>query len=175
MRLFDRLKRDQDGAAAVEFALLAPVMVFMYFGLVETCEAILAERKANHVASAVGDLIAQAETLSSSDVTDIFRIGSSVLTPFSTSTLQMRVSSYSPNSSGNLAVTWSCASGMSKLSVGSTKTIPITVSTGDSIILSEVSYQFTSPLRYALPNALTYSETYYLRPRQVSQIPDPGC
>ena len=175
MNLFRRARRDQRGAAAVEFALIAPMMVFMYFGLVETCEAVLAERKANHVASAVGDLIAQAETLSSSDVTDIFAIGGSILTPFSTSTLQMRVSSLSPNSSGNLAVVWSCGSGMSKLAVGSTKTIPIAVSSGDSIILSEVSYQFTSPLRYAIPNALTYTETYYLRPRQVSLIPDPGC
>ena len=175
MSLFRRLRQDQRGAAAVEFALIAPAMIFIYFGLVETCEAVLAERKANHVASAVGDLIAQAETLSSSDVTDIFAIGSSILSPFSTSSLKMRVSSLSPNTSGALAVVWSCGSGMSKLAVGTTKTIPITVSSGDSIILSEVSYQFTSPLRYALPNALTYTETYYLRPRQVQLIPDPGC
>ena len=159
----------------MEFALIAPVMLFIYFGLVETCEAVLAERKANHVASAVGDLIAQAETLSSSDVTDIFAIGRSILSPFPASPLQMRVSSLSPNASGALAVVWSCGSGMSKLAVGTTKTIPITVSAGDSILLSEVSYQFTSPLRYAIPNALTYTETYYLRPRQVSLIPDPGC
>ena len=175
MGLFRRARRDQRGAAAVEFALIAPVMVFIYFGLVETCEAILAERKANHVASAVGDLVAQASSLSSSDVSDIFSIGGSILSPFSTSALQMRVSSLSPNGSGALAVTWSCGSGMSKLAVGTTKTIPIAVSSGDSIILSEVSYQFTSPLRYAIPNALTYSETYYLRPRQVQLIPDPGC
>ena len=159
----------------MEFALIAPIMVFFYFGMVETCEAVLAERKANHVASAVGDLIAQASSLSSSDVTDIFSIGGSILSPFSTTGLQMRVSSLSPNSAGNLAVVWSCGSGMSKLSVGTTKTIPISVSSGDSVILSEVSYQFTSPLRYAIPNALTYSETYYLRPRQVSLIADPGC
>ena len=175
MKLFGKLRGDQRGAAAVEFALLAPVMIFIYFGLVETCEAILAERKANHVASAVGDLIAQAETLSASDVTDIFQIGGDVLAPFTTSTLQMRVSSLSPNTSGALAVTWSCGSGMSKLTVGTTKTIPITVSAGDSIILSEVTYKFTSPLRYALPNVLTFNETYYLRPRQVAQIPDPSC
>ena len=175
MGLLRRARRNQDGAAAVEFALLAPIMITLYFGLVEVCEAILADRKANHVASAVGDLVAQAETLSASDVTDIFQIGGQVLAPFPTSTLKMRVSSLSPNAGGSLAVTWSCASGMSKLSVGTVKTIPISVSSGDSIILSEVTYQFTSPVQYVIPNALNFTETYYLRPRQVTQIPDPGC
>ena len=175
MKLFRNLGGDQRGAAAVEFALIAPVMVFIYFGLVEICQAVLAERKANHVASAVGDLVAQAKTLSASDVSDIFSLGGNVITPFPSSPLKMRISSLSPNASGQLAVTWSCGSGMSKLTAGTVKTIPIGVSAGDSIILSEVTYQFTSPLRYALPNALTYNETFYLRPRQVQQIPDPGC
>jgi Flp pilus assembly protein TadG len=175
MGIFRRIGRDQRGAAAVEFALIAPVMVFIYFGLVEVCEAVLAERKANHVASEIGDLAAQATTLSASDVTDIFSLGGSVLAPFTATNLQMRISSLSPNSSNQLAVVWSCGSGMSKLAVGTTKTIPISVSSGDSIILSEVTYTFNSPLRYALPNGLTYNETFYLRPRQVQQIPDPGC
>jgi Flp pilus assembly protein TadG len=175
MSLFRRVRRDQRGAAAVEFALIAPVMVFIYFGLVEVCEAVLAERKANHVASEVGDLAAQATTLSASDVSDIFSLGGSVLAPFSSTNLQMRISSLSPNASSQLAVVWSCGSGMSKLAVGTVKTIPISVSSGDSIILSEVTYTFNSPLRYALPNGLTYRETFYLRPRQVQQIPDPGC
>ena len=175
MSVLGRIRRDQRGAAAVEFALIAPAMLFIYFGLVEICEAVLAERKANHVASEVGDLAAQATTLSASDVSDIFALGGQVLAPFSSTNLQMRISSLSPNSSNRLAVVWSCGSGMSKLAVGTVKTIPISVSTGDSIILSEVTYTFNSPLRYALPNGLTYNETFYLRPRQVQQIPDPSC
>ncbi len=152
-------------------------MISLYFGLVEITEAALSERKADHVASAVGDLVAQATTLSSSDVTDIFAIGASIMTPFPTSSsaLQMRVSSLTLNSSSKMAVTWSCASGMSKLAVGTVKTVPITVSSGDTVILSEATYQFNSPLKYFLPNALTYTETYWMRPRQTSSIPDPSC
>ena len=175
MSLFRKVRRDQRGAAAVEFALIAPVMIFVYFGLVEICEAVLAERKTNHVASEIGDLAAQATSLSTSDMTDIFALGGSVLAPFTSTNLKMRISSLSPNSSSQLAVVWSCGSGMSKLAVGTVKTIPITVSSGDSIILSEVTYQFNSPLGAALPNAVTFNETFYLRPRQVQQIPSPGC
>lgn len=176
MSVWSRFSKDLTGAAAVEFALLAPIMITIYFGLVETCEAILAERKADHVASAVGDLVAQSSgTVATSDLDDIFSIGDTIISPFDTSTLQMRVSSLTPNSTGKTAVTWSYGSGLAALSVGTVKTLPVTVASGDSVIMSEATYSFSSPLKYVLPNALTFNEVYYLRPRQVEQISCTGC
>jgi Flp pilus assembly protein TadG len=176
LSVWRRIRRDQRGTAAVEFALIAPIMITIYFGLVETCEAVLAERKADHVASAVGDLVAQSTGVSTSDLADIFAIGNTIMSPFSTTTLQMRVTSLTPNGAGNPAVTWSYgAGGLGALSAGTVKTLPITVGSGDSVIMSEVTYQYNSPLKYILPNALTFNEVYYLRPRQVSQISCTGC
>ncbi len=177
MNLWRRVRSDQKGAAAVEFAILAPVLIIIYFGLVETSEAILAERKADHVASAVGDLVAQADgTVSTSDLDDIIAIGNTIMSPFATSTLQMRISSLTPNSAGNMAVTWSYPSGgMAALAAGTVKTVPITVSSGDSVILSEAKYTFNSPLKYVLPNAIVFNETYYMRPRQSALISCTGC
>ena len=175
MSLLRRAKGDQRGAAAVEFALIAPAMIGLYFGLVEVCQAVLAERKAGHVASAVGDLVAQSTGVSSADLADIASIGNTVMAPFPTSTLHMRVTSLSNNASGVPAVTWSYGSGMTKLGTGTTKTLPMTLGSGDSIIMAEVQYQFNSPLKWALPNALTYNEVYYLRPRQTQQISCSDC
>jgi len=55
--------RDQRGLAAVEFALIAPAMILLYCGLVEVCQAIIASRKTDHVASAVADLVTQADAV----------------------------------------------------------------------------------------------------------------
>ena len=174
--IWRRFGRDRTGAAAVEFALLAPVMITIYFGLVETCEAVLAERKADHVASAVGDLVAQSSgALAASDIDDIFAIGNTVMAPFATSTLKMRITSLTPNGAGNPAVSWSYGSGMTALAAGTAKTLPVTVSSGDSVIMSEVTYTYNSPLKYVMPNALTFNEVYYLRPRQTSQITCSDC
>ena len=174
--IWRRFGLDRTGAAAVEFALIAPIMITIYFGLVETCEAVLAERKADHVASAVGDLVAQSSgALTASDITDIFAIGNTVMSPFSTTALKMRITSLTPNGAGSPAVTWSYGSGMTALVAGVTKSLPVTVSSGDSVIMSEVKYQYNSPVKYILPNALTFNEVYYLRPRQVSQISCTGC
>ncbi len=176
MAIWRRFGRDRKGAAAVEFALLAPVMITIYFGLVETCEAVLASRKADHVASSIGDLVAQSSgAVSTSDLDDIFAIGNTIMSPFVTSTLQMRITSLTPNASGNPAVTWSYSPTMGKLSAGTAKTVPVTISSGDSVIMSEVTYTYNSPLKYVLKNALTFTSVYYMRPRQTSQISCSGC
>ncbi len=176
MAIWRRFGRDRKGAAAVEFAILAPVMITIYFGLVETAEAVLASRKADHVASAIGDLVAQSSgTVSTSDMDDIFNIGNTIISPFPTSTLQMRITSLTPNSGGNPAVTWSYGSGMSALAAGTTKTLPISVSSGDSAVMSEVTYTYNSPLKYVLPNALVFKSVYYFRPRQTQSITCTGC
>ncbi len=176
MTIWRRLRADQRGAAAVEFAILAPIMITLYFGLVETSEAVLAERKADHAASAIGDLVAQSSgTVSTSDLDDIIAIGQTIMAPYTSTGLQVRISSLTPNSAGSPAVTWSYGSGMTKLSAGTTKTIPITISAGDSVILSELKYTFNSPVKYVLPNGVVFNETYYMRPRQTSQITCTGC
>jgi hypothetical protein len=54
-------------------------------------------------------------------------------------------------------------------------TVPVTLNAGDSVVLSESSYQYTSVLHYVLPNTLTYNEHYYLRPRRSDKVTCTGC
>ena len=44
-----------------------------------------------------------------------------------------------------------------------------------SLIMAEAQYVYNSPVKYVLPNAMTYTEKSYLRPRLVDPIPDPGA
>jgi Flp pilus assembly protein TadG len=174
--IWNRFRKDRRGVAAVEFALIAPVMVLLYCGLVELCQAVIAERKANHVASAIGDLVTQADTVSASDITDIFSIGNTIMSPFPTSTLQMRVTSVTADANGTPKVVWSRGTGsLTALNAGATVTMPVTMSAGDSMVMSESRYQYQSVLHYVLPNALNYSEAYYLRPRRSDSVTCTGC
>lgn len=176
MRFWRRFGSDRRGVAAVEFALIAPVMILLYCGLVELCQAMIAERKANHVASAVGDLVAQAEAVSTTDIGDIFSIGNTIMSPYSTSTLKMRVTSVVANSSGTPKVDWSRGyGGFAALNKDATVTLPMTLAAGDSIVMSEAQYSYTSVMRYVLPNALTYNEKFYLRPRRSDKVTCTGC
>ncbi|MGH6977695.1 MAG: TadE/TadG family type IV pilus assembly protein, partial [Brevundimonas sp.] len=76
-----RFRRDQKGLSAVEFALLAPVMILLYFGMVELCQAYMAQKRMSHVASMVADLTARAEVVNQSGLNDTFNIGGQIMQP----------------------------------------------------------------------------------------------
>jgi Flp pilus assembly protein TadG len=167
-----KLGRDRRGVSAVEFALIAPAMVASYFGMAEITQALLAERKAAHAASAIGDLVSQSSSVSSSDITDIFSIASTIMSPYSTTTLKMRVSSVTADSGGVAKVDWSSGSGLAALNTGATVTgIPSgVISAGQSVVMSEVTYSYDSPVDMLMPNAVTFSRKFYLRPRKSDKV-----
>ena len=172
IRFLKKLASDRRGVSAVEFALIAPAMIASYFGMAEITQALLAERKAAHAASAIGDLVSQSSTVSTSDVTDIFSIAQTIMQPYATTTLKMRVSSLTADSAGTPKVDWSSGSGLTALTTGATVTdVPTGVMTaGQSIVMSEVTYTYDSPVDVMMPNAITFSRKFYLRPRKSDKV-----
>ena len=73
--MLKRLRSDIRGIAAVEFALIAPVVILLYCGFAELTMAMMAERRAAHTASVVADLVAQTPSISSAELTDIWTVG----------------------------------------------------------------------------------------------------
>ena len=173
-----RLGMDQRGVSALEFALISPIIILIYFGVGELCEAMMAQRRASHAASAVGDLASQSQTLSSSDVSDVFAAASTIMSPFPTTTLKLRLTSVTMNSSGVAKVDWSCSQGgLTAYTAGTTmSSLPsgILAASGDSIVIGDGQYTWTSPAKYVLPNGLSFSETTYLKPRKSAQVTGPS-
>ena len=66
-----RFVQAQDGIAAIEFAIIAPIMLFMYFGMAEVATAISVDRQISHSANVAGDLATQSETVSAAEMTEI--------------------------------------------------------------------------------------------------------
>lgn len=167
-----RLGRDRRGVSAVEFALIAPAMIAFYFGLAEITQALLAERRTGHAASAVGDLVAQSSSVSSTDLADIFKISKTIMKPYPTTGLKMRVSSVT-NTSGTSKVDWSSADGMTPRQANDIITdIPAgVISSGQSVILSEVTYTYDSPVDFFMgPNGVKFERKFYLRPRKSDKV-----
>ena len=59
---------DRSGLAAVEFAMVFPIMVALYFGVVEISSAISVDRKATQVARTLSDLTSQSQTVADADL-----------------------------------------------------------------------------------------------------------
>lgn len=173
--LFSRLARDERGISAVEFAMIAPVMIFFYFGLAEFCQGYMAQKRMGHASAMVADLVAQEESVSAASVDDIFDIGGLIMKPFPVQALEQRVSSIM-QTDGVARVVWSRGAGMDPRSVGSTVALPSDLITdGESVILSEATYDYDSPADYLMPTVTQFSHSYYLRPRTSVQTVCPDC
>jgi ABC-type multidrug transport system fused ATPase/permease subunit len=62
--------------------------------------------------------VSQSSSVSSADITDVFEIASTIMKPYSTTTLKMRVSSLTADSGGTPKVDWSSGSGLTALTTG---------------------------------------------------------
>lgn len=166
------LGSDQRGVAAIEFALIAPVAILLYCGLAELTMAMMAERRAAHTASVVADLVSQTPSVTAAQMTDIFNIGNSLIYPFTATPLQLRVTGVTADAQGVARVTWSQGHGLGALTGGAAVSgVPANLlAAGDSIIMADVQYAYTSPLRMTLPNALTFRDTFYLKPRRSPSV-----
>jgi Flp pilus assembly protein TadG len=172
MPLRRRLRSDERGVAAIEFALIAPVAILLYCGFAELTMAMMAERRAAHTASVVADLVAQEASVKTSEVSDIFNIGNSIMNPFPAAALGLRVSSITADAKGVTHVDWSQGNaGLAALTGGATVSVPPNfLVAGDSVIMADVKYAYTSPLRMVLPNALNFNNTFYLKPRRSTTV-----
>lgn len=95
----------RDGMAAVEFGLVLPILLTLYFGLFETTRAIDLARKTTLFTRSVADLTGQlpaqvagkAAAVSSSDMNGIYAGASAILSPFDSSAVQIVVSAIGVN------------------------------------------------------------------------------
>jgi Flp pilus assembly protein TadG len=174
--LVKRFLKDGAGAAAVEFAIIAPVMIVMYFGLAELTQAMMAQRRTSHTGSTIGDLVAQGGSTTPAELSDIFTVGGAIVAPFPTAPLSMRISSITADVNDVAKVDWSVASNMTPLAKGTVVTPPASaLAAGQSVIESDVKYVYNSPVNYVLPTPITFTNTYYLRPRVSNQVTCAAC
>ena len=93
--------RDEAGIAAVEFALILPLMLMIYLGLVELSRGMRTAQKLDLVAHTIADLTAQQLAggaavgqagLTEVDIQGIFAAATTLMSPLPTNLLQMTIS-----------------------------------------------------------------------------------
>ncbi len=164
-----RFLRDRRGVSAIEFALVAPLLICAYLGMAELTLGMLAARHTSHLAATIGDLASQSDNLTDANVSDLWAIGGSMLQPFSTTGLRMRVTEVMMTTTSPIqaVVVWSEQSNWTAY----TKNTPITAITtsqlaqGQYLIMTEVQYDYSSPIGNFLPGVTHFSDTFYHQPR----------
>ena len=176
-----KLRRDQSGVSAVEFALLAPVLILFYFGLAEATQVMMAERKTIRAASAVGDLIAQNTQVTTGNIDDIFKMSDVLMKPFpATTQLKICVASIVADANNIKTVSWSRAKNgatcPAKNAQVANADIPADlIAANQSLIMSRVTYVYTGVTNKVIQTNPTFTKTFYLRPRRSHAVTCTGC
>lgn len=82
---------NQAGLAAVEFAMIVPVLLLTYLGATDLTQGLAIDRKLGTLAATVSDLAAQEESLSLTQVQGFFDAGLAIMRPFDVDKTRIRL------------------------------------------------------------------------------------
>jgi Flp pilus assembly protein TadG len=175
-RLLARFRRNERGVAAVEFALIVPLMLALYFGSIEAAALFTADKRVNSISATVGDLVAQWDTddgkLPTATMTDYLAAATGIMTPYSTTGLQIVVTLVKVKADGSTVVLWSKANSAGTAKTPGNSYAGLTASTminqvsrGGCIIAAETSYSYLPILAQVFKTAVNLSHTNYFLPR----------
>jgi Flp pilus assembly protein TadG len=171
-----RFRSNEDGIAAIEFAMIIPILIGMYFMLHETTNGLRAARKVTMTARVIADLASRPDNLTDSDRTDIFAAGKPIMSPFQNAGAGYRFTSVRFKADGTGYVDWSEASGSlgsharclpasgggpgGSLNVPAALRVPNT-----SVIFAEVTFSYSPAVGYKITGPIALNDSLYMRPR----------
>jgi Flp pilus assembly protein TadG len=171
-----RFRREESGVAAIEFAMIVPIMIMLFFGSVEFSQALTVDRRVTQVASSTADLIAQTDKITNSQITDLMNIVTTLLRPYPTAPLNVQIKSIKRVDQNPPVTVWSCTHANGSTSCSAAGSTPASMPAGlidnptsggtSSVIYAEVSYTFTPTIGQFLTSGVSLNEKFYLKPRK---------
>lgn len=170
------------GVAAVEFAIIMPVLLLLLLASFDAARAIAVYMKMRAATFTLAAITNQYnntnDPIQSADMQAILGATSVVMSPYPSAPIKVVVSQLSISSKGKVTVSWSDTLNGVKRTKGSTVSIPSSFTPPNNscgsypcyLILSEVSYTFTPSFGSFVTGPITFSDNLYVTPRSSSCI-----
>lgn len=161
--------------AIVEFGLLLPMLMIMFYGCIEVTRYILIVQKTEKLAHTVADVTAQSKTVTIASENQLFEATKDIMEPFGTgANSRILVSSlYRAVGTTNATINWRLSGGgtlavTSALgNVGATPSMPggFTFVERENVIAAEVFYRFSPLISNRFFGTTTVYRSAFYKPR----------
>ena len=168
-----RFRHNDEAVAAVEFALILPFLLALYFGSMEASQLFTANRRVNTISATMGDLVSQWDnddgSIPVATMTDYLKASLALIYPMPTTGLKQVVTCVQVLADGTTKIIWSKGynGGVARI-VNATYPLAnikqlIIVARGGYVIAAETSYAYTPLLGevFKVPVNL-YHENLYI-------------
>jgi Flp pilus assembly protein TadG len=162
---------ERRGVAALEFAMLLPMMMTLFLGSVEVSTGVAIHRKVTLAARTIADLSSQFTAIDNADMTNILNASTDIVFPYAAANVVAVVSELAVDAQGNATVVWSdTLNGTARL-VGSAVTVPANLAVPNSyLLLGETSYGYKPSYGYVVTGTMSLSDQIYMHPRQSNSV-----
>lgn len=180
--LFARFARDRRGMGAVEFAMIAPLLLMLYITAFEVTVGLSVAKRATRSAGAIADLTTQTDTLTTTTLATMKDVASAIFSPYSTENMALQITGIDIGSSGAAKVRWSWAqNGTAPYTKNAAITVPSDIATANSFLVHvRVSIphsilMFMPGLMPASMKNITITREYYFRQRVNEAVECSNC
>lgn len=169
-----RYLRSRSGLAAVEFAFIAPVMILLFFGVLEGSAAYSTNRKVMMSANTLADLVAQESSIAKTSLDDLFVGMEDVIDQRDIDVTFRVVSVYLDAATDEVKVHWSRDSNdavpYAAGSVYPGDIDPSLLNDAASLIVAETEYDYASPISQKVIGSFTMKKTATRWPRLSAKV-----
>jgi len=178
-RLYRRFADSTRGVAAIEFAMIMPVLVLMFLASFDAGNAIAIYMKVRAATYALGAITNQYTTIQSTDMTAITGATAAVLAPYSGTPTIVTITQIKATSATAAKVSWSYSptSGQAQTVGATVNNLPTNLAKNSCnntypcyLIYAAVSYTFTPTFGYFITGTLNLADSLYVTPRSSACI-----
>ncbi len=170
-RTLAQLSGDQSGVAIVEFAYMLPVLLLIYLGSFELCNALSIQRQVTTTARTIVDVTSRNEKVTNDDLDKILQASVQTMTPYSTRLLTATVSEISVDDAGKPTVTWSRGYQTKPLLTGKQYALTDALRIPNtSVIVSNVTYNYAPVISKNIFGNIPLSDSIIMNPRKSNDV-----
>jgi Flp pilus assembly protein TadG len=174
--IFRRFIASRRAVAAIEFAMIMPILLLLFLGSFDAGNAISAYLKVRSATYTLAAITNQYSTgqgaITAADMTAITNATSAVLSPFSSASAVVVISQIQATSATQSVVSWSYAVNGTALTPGAPfNSLPTNFASNSCstypcyFILASVTYSFTPSFGAFLTGPISLSDSLYVTPR----------